>query len=97
MNITTSATATVQKAFLAAPGEDFLVKVDAGSAAGIRAYTGRPITVDNVPTADTAGLLIIAADGIVRLPGHQQIWMIGTGTNLTAATFGIMAVEAERR
>lgn len=97
MNITTSATAATRKSFKTdSPNEDLIVKTDVGSAAAIRILSNRPITVDGVPTADTTGMTVIAGASFV-LPGCQQIWMIGTATDATAASFEIMAFKSNRR
>ncbi len=97
MLITTSATAATRQSFMAnSPKDDFLVQVPVTSLAGIRIISGRPIVIDGVSTADTTGMTV-AVTGSLILPGSRQVWLIGTDTDATAATFEIMAFETERR
>jgi hypothetical protein len=52
--------------------------------------------IDNVVTADTTGMTV-AAGKSVRLPGDRQVWLFSTATDGVAASFEIMAYEADRR
>ena len=97
MNITTSTAAATKKALAAtAMKEDFLVQVDGSSVAGLRIESGRPILIDNVVTADTTGMTV-APGKSVRLPGDRQVWLFSTATDGVAASFEILAHEADRR
>ena len=97
MNVTTSTAAATKQALAAtAMKEDFLVQVAGSSVASLRIESGRSILVNGVITADTTGMTV-AAGKSVRLPGDRQVWLFSTATDGVAASFEIMAYEADRR
>ena len=97
MNITTATAAATKEALAAtAMKEDFLVQVDGSSVAGLRIETQRSILVNGVVTDDTTGMTVAPGKSI-RLPGDRQVWLFSTATDGVAASFEIMAIEADRR